>query len=843
MSRVSPTDAMTDDLWARLAAFVPDALDLPDAERDAFLDRACRTPTGEPDAALRAEADRMVANALAADTDGVLVSPMGGFASDVADGAGLTAHAPPETVGPWRVTGVLGEGGQGVVYRAVRADGAFEREVALKLLRPGAALGEGGARLAARLAEERRVLGRLEHEGIARLYDGGLDGDGRPYLALELVDGEPITDASARLGLRERVALLADACDAVAYAHARLVVHRDLKPSNVLVTDGGPERGRPKLLDFGVAKLLSDEADPTVTVPGWMTPAYAAPEQVAGGEVTTATDVYALGVLAYEILTGRRPYETAGLSPTEAERVVTEADPPVPSASAPDDVARALRGDLDTVVMKALAKEPKRRYETAAALADDLRRWLDRLPIEARPATAAYRASRFVRRHRAAVAGAALALAAVVGVTGAAFARVAAERDRAETEAARAEATNEFLTGLLAAPEASWFAASTASGPDVTVAEVITAAAAQLDREPPADATVEASIHRALGIAYRGLTRYDDAAARLRRAEALLRERAPSSEAELGLVLHDLAQVRYYQNDPAGADSLLRLSLALWERVNDSPDAERVQLANDLALAQIALGRLPDAEPYLREAVTLGRTTPDVPTGGRASTLANLAGLLLRLGQPSEAEAIAEEAVAVQQEARITGTNVWVESLAALADIRAAQRRFAEADSLYARAQVTATDVYPSGSPFVASLALRRARTLSQLGRPAQAVRSADQALATLEALFPPGSEPVASALLVRGQAYAALDRGAEAETDLRRSVSGFDAAFSNPAPPRALARQALARVLMDRSQPSRAVPVLREALELAEQAEAAGLPVPPDLEAQLRATLRTALD
>ena len=428
---------MTDALWTRLAEIVPDALERPPAGRDAFLDAACATD-GVLDAALRAEAAALVAAAAREDATGALQPPLAGLAGALAQD--IAPAPPPDRLGPWRLRGLLGEGGQGTVYRAARADGAFDREVALKLIR-------GGPTHARRLDAERRVLARLEHDGIARLYDGGTVPDGlaagAPYLVMELVDGAPLDRAARGRPLPERIELMLQVCDAVAYAHRHLVVHRDLKPSNVLVTPDG----RAKLLDFGIAHLLDGDAL-TRTGERALTPAYAAPEQLLREPITTATDVYALGVLLYQVLAGARPYDLSALTASAAERVVCHETPPPPSAAASAD-ARALRGDLDTVVMTALDKDPARRYASAEALAADLRRARDGRPIVARPATAAHRARLFARRHRAAVAAAAAGLAALVGGLGLAVwqgREAAAARDRAE---ARFEVAHDAARALL----------------------------------------------------------------------------------------------------------------------------------------------------------------------------------------------------------------------------------------------------------------------------------------------------------------------------------------------------------------------------------------------------------
>jgi eukaryotic-like serine/threonine-protein kinase len=337
----------------------------------------------------------------------------------------------------------------GTVWLAERADGLFRQRVAVKLMRAGL-LGDIHRR---RFEAERRILGRLDHPGIARILDGGVGEGGQPYLVMEYVEGEPVTDYCARKGLsvEARLALVRAACEAVAYAHRNLVVHRDLKPSNLLVT----EDGAVKLLDFGIAKLLDTpeedggEGSGPLTLTGSlvMTPEYAAPEQVTGAPVTPATDVYALGVLLFELLTGTRPYRVEGRSPSAIEAAICQTPPTRPSAAirepgerggrarAQARAARRLRGDLDTIVLKALRKEPERRYASAGEMGEDLRRHAEGLPVSARPDTAGYRVRKFVGRHRAGVAASAAVLLALVVGLGAALAqaRVAErERDRAE---------------------------------------------------------------------------------------------------------------------------------------------------------------------------------------------------------------------------------------------------------------------------------------------------------------------------------------------------------------------------------------------------------------------------
>ncbi len=352
-----------------------------------------------------------------------------------------------QRLGAYTLERPLGAGGMGSVWLARRSDGRFDGEVAIKLLNL-ALLARGGA---GRFAREAQALARLDHPNIARLLDAGVGTSGQPYLVLERVDGTPITHwcADRSLDVAARVRLMLEVLAAVEQAHQRLVLHRDLKPDNILVTPDG----RVKLLDFGIAKLIDDQSAPdaatALTELGAraFTPDNAAPEQVQGGEVTTATDVYALGVLLFELLTGRHPTARADDTTVQRLQAVCEREPRRLSEAAPAAAARALRGDLDNIVAKALKKQPGERYAGAAALADDLRRHLTHLPVSARADSWAYRSSRFVRRHRGAVAALSLTLAALLaGVVGTTWQAVEARRERDEAlyQARRAQAHSDL---------------------------------------------------------------------------------------------------------------------------------------------------------------------------------------------------------------------------------------------------------------------------------------------------------------------------------------------------------------------------------------------------------------
>ena len=328
-------------------------------------------------------------------------------------------------IGPYQILRELGHGGMGAVYLAERADEHYRQQVAIKLIKPGL----GGATIRKRFRNEMQILAELNHPNIARLLDGGETVDGVPYLVMEYVEGRPIDVFcdEKQLPIDERLRLFATVCAAVQYAHQHLVIHRDIKPGNILVS----EEGLPKLVDFGIAKLLDqDRMDATATAMPFMTPDYASPEQVRAAAVTTATDIYSLGVVLYELLTGRRPYRLKSGVAHEVAKAICDEEPRRPSTT-----QKRLHADLDNIVLMAMRKEPERRYATAEQFAEDIRRHLSGLPVRARPATFSYRAGKFVRRHKFGVAAALLiAVTLLVGIIATVWqARVArAERARAE---------------------------------------------------------------------------------------------------------------------------------------------------------------------------------------------------------------------------------------------------------------------------------------------------------------------------------------------------------------------------------------------------------------------------
>ncbi|HET7452063.1 MAG TPA: serine/threonine-protein kinase, partial [Thermoanaerobaculia bacterium] len=374
---------MSEERWRRIEEIFHGAADLDGAGRDALLESAC---AGDPE--LRAEVESL----LSADAGG-----QGNLEAAVAEAAEHLREDDDEAlrsgdrIGPYAIVGLIGRGGMGAVYRAVR-DGEFRMDVALKLLKRGT---DTDASLR-RFRKERQILAALQHPNIARMLDGGATDDGLPYFAMEYVEGRPLLDYAASLSVRQRLELFRAVCAAVQYAHQHLIVHRDLKPGNILVTADGT----PKLLDFGIAKLLDPDSttgEMTMTVAGarLLTPDYASPEQVRGEPITIASDIYSLGVVLYELLTGERPHQIDTYTPQAIERAICRDEPKKPSTW-----NRQLDPDLDNIVLMALRKEPQRRYGSVEQLSEDIRRYLENRPIRARKDTVTYRAGKFVRRNR-----------------------------------------------------------------------------------------------------------------------------------------------------------------------------------------------------------------------------------------------------------------------------------------------------------------------------------------------------------------------------------------------------------------------------------------------------------
>ncbi len=638
--------------WKQIKQLFEETLSQTEADRSAYLDAASQ---GDPE--LKSE----VVSLLDSHTrSGKFLEPPEGSAHALASGS----HADPyigRLFGPYRIEKLIGHGGMGAVYEAMRVDGEFQKRVAIKLVRHAAISQE----LIERFHQERQTLARLDHPNIARLIDGGtttdLDGQGVPYLILEYVDGVPLDEYcdQKRLTLAERLSIFRTVCDAVQYAHQNLIVHRDLKPGNILVTPTGV----PKLLDFGIAKLIAadQQVEPSnMTRVGlrFITVEYASPEQIKNEPITTASDVYSLGVLLYKLLTGRSPYTFKNRLPHEMTRTVCEQEPLKPStnpqrvpllpsthsieASAlrgvtPEKLRRLLSGDLDNILLKALQKDPHRRYVSVEQLSEDLRRHLEGLPVRAHQDSLGYRTTRFVKRHALGVSATMLVFLAVVGgVIG-----ILWQANKAQKEAAKAEQINHFLQEMLASADPA------KSGKDVTVAQTLDVAVQRVDLELWDQPEIASSVLNTIGETYIALGLYDKALAQLERSLAVSQAAFGNESATTVQAIHSLAYVAQLQSDFVRADSLYRLAISTYREFHSTPDRLLVSMLGDWGTLLRDRRDLENSSRVLKEAVEMCKTVIGENTKEYATSLSNLGPVLQDLHETAAAESVYRKALEI----------------------------------------------------------------------------------------------------------------------------------------------------------------------------------------------------
>lgn len=712
---------MQPERWERVDAVFAAALEHDEATREAYVAEACGN-----DHELRDE----VASLLRAHRDSSHTTFIDTPVARVRDGdaAGLTAgdkpadalgFGVPESLGPYRLLHRIGSGGMGSVYLGLRADDAYQQRVAVKILRSDLDHDE----LIRRFRRERQILAHLDHPNIAKLLDGGTTPDGRPYLVMEYVEGLPI-DAycqQAELGIPARLRLFVKVCAAVHLAHQSLVVHRDLKPANILVT----AEGEPKLLDFGIAKLLAAEQFPltvAATVPGLalMTPEYASPEQVRGLEVTTASDVYSLGILLYELLAETRPFEVRDLPADEAMRCLLESTPTRPSAAAArrerlrDDEevggrsrrkwTRRIEGDLDTIVLRAMAKDPRRRYPSAEGLAGDVVRHLEGMPVTARGDSFGYMAARFAARHRWAVATSAVALAGLLALT----AGLLVQRSATLRERDRAVATWETLVGMLenANPHQ-------ARGSEITAREVLDAGLPRIDALADRPA-LQSDMQVTMGRVYRSLPVLPTAVDLLERGLETRRRLHRGDHADVAEGLELLGGSLRDLDETQRAEELLVEAVAMRRRLHGKNAPEVAPSLQALAAVVHRDGRIDASRQLYAEAVGIRRSQSNEIE--LAKTLTALGTLEREVGGYGRSEAHFREAAALleaQPDSESDPDLAW--TLSNLGFLLRRQGEYAEADGALARAETIERAVYRDPHPNLAhTLAQRGLNWLAQ---------------------------------------------------------------------------------------------------------------------------------
>ncbi len=847
---------------------------------EGLFDELVELPPGDRQtrlAALEAEQPglaRRLRVLLAADSlpDSFLEQPI----ADITTSIGLgrpderDSHLPAGTlVGAWRLGERIGHGGMGEVYLAERADGAFEQRVALKLIKRGMDTDE----IVRRFLTERQILARLDHPGIARLLDGGSTADGRPYFVMEHVEGEPLLAYCARhgLSLAERVRLMVRVAQAVDSAHRRLVVHRDLKPSNLLLTPDG----QVKLLDFGIAKLLGEEAGTLATrlEARALTPAYAAPEQILGEAVTTATDVYALGVMLYQLVAGRLPYRRshralpmlmAEIHEQNAQRASTVVRRLKPDEARemgipdPSRFARLLEGDLDTILAKALQRDPARRYRSAVAFAEDLERYLAGRPILARPDSMAYRLRKWMGRHRLAALAALLVVAAIAtgvalavwqaGVAHEAARRADLQAARAEKEARRAERVKAFLISIFRESDPYQ-----SQGESVTARQVLEEGARRVETELEAEPEVRAELFTAIATIEANLGLIEPALEHARKATALSEDLFAADDLQIGRSLQALGMahetaghreearaalgrsleilegklgpdhlevaeaksnlVKATKTD-ANRDQLLDLQREVYEtyrKVAGEQDPRTATHLQNLAVALEEAGRYPEAEDaYRRAVIALERIW-----GSRHLNTAlghvSYAGLLDRLGKTQEAEEHFQIGIATQRAVLGPRHPALAGSLFSLGVLHLTAERFAEAETNLGDAlTIFGTGRLETGH-------CHRYLGLVRLGqeRWSEAVAELSAAVASYRASAPAGNVQEWRATANLGYAQARMGQLALGERLLRRALREIAAVLGPRSYDARTPSRQLGEVLLLAGRPAEAEALLRETLEI----------------------------
>lgn len=682
----------TPELIAALDPLLDQALALPPEARPGWLD-ALRA--GQP--ALAGELERLL------DAEGEL--DRSGFLDRerAAPAPGLAGMR----LGAWTIERPLGQGGMGTVWLARRSDGRFEGTAAVKLLHL-ALLDPAGAE---RFRREGMLLGRVNHPNIARLLDAGVTEGGQPYLLLEQVEGERIDrHCDARqLTPGERLRLFLDVLAAVGHAHANLIVHRDLKPSNILVTTDGTV----KLLDFGIAKLVAEgaSAEPSfLTQPGGeaLTPEYAAPEQVRGEPVTTATDVYSLGVLLYRLLSGRHPTGEEARSSAEHLRAITETEPRRLSAAVSAEQARTRRstparlrrlylGDLDNIVAKAIRKDPAERYPTVSAFADDLRRYLAHQPVSARPDALGYRAGKFIRRHRAPLAVAVAVAAGLITAT----VREFRLRTLAERETRTATAVEQYLLTVFGAADP--FLPGDTSAAGNSAHELLDRGAARLDTALADQPAVRARLRSALGRVFANLGLNDEAAAQAEAALAEQRTLTGDRHPATAAMMDQLGDIRHRQGRIREADSLLGRALALRRELLGTTDSATARSLENLSEVRRALNDFDGAESLAREALAIRQALHGDSALATAQSRQILAEVLTYRGHHEEAAPLFGDALAARERALGANHPLAAQTMFHLALAERRLGRIEVAENLYRRALVAQREVLGEGHPAVAA--------------------------------------------------------------------------------------------------------------------------------------------
>jgi serine/threonine protein kinase/tetratricopeptide (TPR) repeat protein len=840
---------------------------LPKAERATFLDGLSTI-----DVAMRAQIEEMLE---ALHEAGVFLSEPTQAHHDAPPTADSSAFAtmpaplregPGTRIGPYRLLQLIGEGGFGSVFMAEQ-EKPVQRMVALKIIK----LGMDTRQVVARFEQERQALAMMDHPNIARVLDAGATETGRPFFVMELVKGDPIVDYcdKSKLSIQERLELFAQVCHAVQYAHTKGIIHRDIKPSNILVStqDG---RSSAKVIDFGIAKATQRKLTEKTLFTEYRqligTPEYMSPEQAEGSlDIDTRTDVYALGVLLYELLTGTTPLgskELRSAAYAEIQRIIREVEPPKPSTrlsantdniasvaaqrhTEPKRLGTIVRGELDWIVMKALEKDRQRRYETANGLALDIHRYLAGEAVGAAPPSTSYRFKKFIRRNRATVTFAsAVAGALLIGVVAFAWqakvardqrdiavhareaevqARIAADsaKEEAKKQTAIAEAVAKFQTDMLAAADPDNLLKE-----NVTVLQVMEAAVKDLDKGSLKDQPlVEAGVRDTIGNTFQGLGRYDEAEPNLRKSLAIRRAALPPGHPDIATSLNNLASLLQDKNKLADAEPLFREAIQIYRAAVPPEHANIASSLDNLAWLLQSQNRIEEADPLYREAISIRRASlpaghPDIAKG-----LNNLASLLQSQNKLADAEPLFREALAIRRAGLPAAHPDVAAGLNNLASVLQAENKLDEAEPLFREAVQIFRASLPPGHPDIARALNNLASLLKTRNKLAEAEPLFRESLAIRRAALPAGHPDIAISLNNLAWLLQAQNKPAEAEPLAREALALWRAALPAGHPTIAKGLTILAGLLQAQGKLAEAEPLFRDALAIRRAALPAGHP------------------
>ena len=786
--------------WQRMQKLFHEAADLAHSDRQTFLQSAC------------ADDQEMVSEILSMlDQDAEENSLLDQHLAEVAHQT-LAApnYLPVKEFGPYRVLGVLGEGGMGVVYLAERTD--IGNQVAIKVLRD-AWLSPSRRE---RFASEQRTLAQLNHPSIAQLYDADTLPDGTPWFVMERVEGLPLTEYCRKhnSSLEERLQLFRAVCEAVQYAHGNAVIHRDLKPSNILVKNDGAIR----LLDFGIAKQLESldvPVDQTMTGLRLMTPAYAAPEQIRGDRLGIHTDVYSLGVILYELLTGELPFDLSNLTPAEAAAVITEHEPGKPSAAVkrPGNKANGLSlsktawADLDVLCLTAMHKDPQRRYRSVEALIRDVDHYVNAEPLEARADTLRYRMGKFVRRHRRAVTATALASAVVIGLVIFFTWKLAKARNTALAEAARTERVQQFMMNLFQGGDE-------AVGPaaDMKVLTMVDRGVQQA-QALSTDPKVQAELYETLGTIYEQLGKLDQSEALLHQAIEQRKLLFGSDSAEVAESLVALGQLRADQAHLDEAEQMVRQGLEMSKRHLPPNHPAVAKATSTLGKILEDRGQYAQSIQVLNEAVRLqsasGAVTPDL-----AASLSELANSHFYAGDYDISDALNRRVLEMHRQLYGERHPLVADTLINLAEIQVQSGNYAQAEQFDRQALDITQAWYGHENPETASAMTTLGRVLVYEKHYDEADNYLQQALAIQEKVYGPVHPRVASVLNDLGKVAQNRGKLDEAEGDFRRMAEIYRTVYHDHHYLIAVALSNLGSVYLEEKQYVRAEKLFREVIQ-----------------------------